>query len=193
MTTIKETLRGAALSRRDCLAEAERAEKSERVRSRVAAILAGTPPLSLAGYQAIRSEVDITPLLETLRSSGVRISLPAISGGSIVFREWRAGQPLVRSAFGLHEPAPDAPGATPETLLVPMLAFDRKGYRLGYGKGHYDRAIAALRAAGFAPRLIGVAFAVQEVPDIPAESFDVRLDVIVTEDEVLRFGEERAS
>lgn len=190
---LKEALRRAALSRRDCLSESDRARHSERIRSRVASVLAAAQPLSLAGYRAVRSEVDVVPLLERLRSAGVRVSLPAMSGGSIIFREWRFGDQLVRGPFGLLEPDANSPGATPDMLLVPMLAFDRKGYRLGYGKGHYDRAIAALRAAGFAPRLIGVAFAVQEVPDIPAEHFDVRLDMVVTEDEVLRFREDQAS
>lgn len=184
----KDDLRSEAAARRDALTAAERNDRSARIRTHVAGILTATPPLLLAGFAAIRSEADIMPLLESERAAGMRVALPAMSGGGIVFRLWREGDELIPGTFGIREPGPNAPGATPDTVLVPMLGFDRAGHRVGYGKGHYDRALAALRQAGFVPRLIGIAFATQEVAAIPAEPYDVALDMIVTEDGVLRFA-----
>ena len=85
----------------------------------------------------------------------------------------------------MREPGPDSPGCFPQALLVPLVAFDRTGARLGYGKGHFDRAIAALSARG-ALVAIGLAFAAQERDRLPAEAHDRRLDVVVTETGTVR-------
>jgi 5-formyltetrahydrofolate cyclo-ligase len=93
---------------------------------------------------------------------------------------------MVTGEFGAEIPAEGA-WLDPEVLIVPLLAWDRRGYRLGYGGGFYDRTLRHLRASR--PRLaIGYAFAAQEVPEVPVDGFDQRLDMIVTEAEVLRFG-----
>jgi 5-formyltetrahydrofolate cyclo-ligase len=84
-------------------------------------------------------------------------------------------------------PPPGAPIAEPDLILVPLVAFDRRGHRLGYGRGYYDRAIAAARANGRRVPLVGLAFAVQEVELIPAEPHDVRLDWVVTERDTFEF------
>jgi 5-formyltetrahydrofolate cyclo-ligase len=100
--------------------------------------------------------------------------------GPLVFRLWRAGEPLARSPFGVPEPGPDAPAVDPDLVLVPLLAFDRAGRRLGYGQGHYDRTLAALRARRRV-LAIGLAFAAQEAERVPTDDRDALLDGIVTE------------
>jgi 5-formyltetrahydrofolate cyclo-ligase len=183
----KLALRVAALDRRDALDGRYRAEASARIVTRLGALLAEQPPTVLAGFAPIRSEVDIMPFLLTVRANGVPVALPRLSGGGFVFRAWRPGVELVPGVWGIREPPEDAPIATPDFVLVPLAAFDRAGNRLGYGRGHYDRALTVLREAGFAPRLFGVAFAAQEVDAIPNEMFDVPLDAVVTEDAIRSF------
>ncbi len=146
------------------------------------------PSASVAGYAAIGSEVDVLPVLEALGGEGRETSLPVQSGEGLMFLHWHPGDPLVAGRFGVREPAAHAPVLIPKVLIVPMVGFDRSGHRLGYGKGHYDRAIAALAEDGDAPRLVGVAFAVQEVEAIPVEPHDAVLDMIVTEDETIVFA-----
>lgn len=133
----------------------------------------------LAAYWPMRGEADPRPALAA--HAGPRC-LPVVSGRGrpLAFRAWAPGAPLVAGAFGAMIPPDTAPPATPEVLIVPLLAFDRRGFRLGYGGGFYDRTLEALRAAG--PRLaIGLAFAAQEVAEVPTEPTDQPLDLIVTE------------
>ncbi|MCC6735772.1 MAG: 5-formyltetrahydrofolate cyclo-ligase [Bauldia sp.] len=184
----KRVLRAAALARRDALEERVRAEASASIVARLGPIVAETPPTVLAGFAPIRSEADVMPFLHAVRANHVPVALPRLSGGGIVFRSWRPGTELVPGVWGIREPPEEAPLATPDLVLVPLAAFDAEGNRLGYGKGHYDRALTALREAGFSPRLVGVAFAVQEVEAIPTEPFDVRLDAVVTEDGIRSFA-----
>lgn len=184
----KSALRAAALDRRDALPERHRAEASARIVTGLGALLAEMPPTVLAGFAPIRSEADIMPFLTAARANDVPVALPKLSGGGIVFRRWRPGVELVPGVWGIREPPEEAPIATPDLVLVPLAAFDRNGNRLGHGRGHYDRALTVLREAGFAPRLVGVAFAVQEVDAIPAEMFDVPLDAVVTEDGIRSFS-----
>jgi 5-formyltetrahydrofolate cyclo-ligase len=99
-------------------------------------------------------------------------------------RAWRFGEPLVSGQWGLREPAADVPEVLPDILLVPLAAFDRAGQRIGYGAGYYDMTIARLRARK--PVIaIGVAFAIQEVPRVPADERDARLDLVLTESEAI--------
>ncbi|MCW5713664.1 MAG: 5-formyltetrahydrofolate cyclo-ligase [Bauldia sp.] len=184
----KTALRSAALDRRDALPEQYRAEASARIVGSLGSLMAEVPPTVLAGFAPIRSEVDVMPFLLTVRANQIPVALPRLSGGGFVFRAWRPGVELVPGVWGIREPPENAPIATPDFVLVPLAAFDRNGTRIGYGRGHYDRALTALRDAGFAPRLVGVAFATQEVDAIPTEVFDVPLDVVVTEDGVRRFA-----
>lgn len=184
----KSARRGEALTRRDALSPEERRQKSARIVERLSALVAELKPASVAGYLAIRSEADIEPLLISLRNQRTPIGLPALSGGGILFYEWREGDALERVEYGLRQPAADAPGIVPELILAPMVAFDRLGRRLGYGRGHYDRALAAMRDAGYVFRIVGVAFATQEVAPIPIEPHDIALNGLVTEDETLVFA-----
>lgn len=141
--------------------------------------------LCVAGYVPIRSEIDPMPLLEACAKAGCATCLPTTpkAGEALVFRAWQTGAPLVAGLYGTSEPPQDAPIITPNLLLVPLLAFDRAGYRLGYGGGFYDRTLAGLRPHGVVA--IGIAYAGQEIPQVPRESHDAPLDGIVTESGVI--------
>ena len=184
----KPVLRTQALARRDALPAAKRANGSAAIVDRAEAILAGLRFDCLAGFIPIQSECDPRPVMEAARSAGATIALPAFTGPwTMVFRRYERDGRLVAAGFGTREPPGNAPIIDPDVLLVPAAAFDRSGARLGYGKGHYDRTIGALRAAGRRPLLVGLAFSVQEVDPIPVEPHDVRLDWLVTEAETLDF------
>jgi 5-formyltetrahydrofolate cyclo-ligase len=110
-------------------------------------------------------------------------------GQALIFRRWAPGQALAQARFGVREPSPEAPLATPSLLFVPLAAFDRSGARVGYGGGFYDRTLARLRASR---RVLacGVAFSAQEQARVPVERSDENLDMIVTETETLVFSRE---
>jgi 5-formyltetrahydrofolate cyclo-ligase len=102
-------------------------------------------------------------------------------GLPLLFRAWHPGQPLVTGSFGVPRPDKDQPELTPRVLIVPLLAFDRAGYRLGYGGGFYDRTLAALRQRK-PITAIGVGYVAQELPQVPHGPMDQRLDYVLTED-----------
>ncbi|HZV20203.1 MAG TPA: 5-formyltetrahydrofolate cyclo-ligase [Hyphomicrobiales bacterium] len=133
----------------------------------------------IGGYYPIRDEIDPLPLLNVLHSNGFRIALPTIKDGAVTFREWRPGLMLVKGPFGTKEPEETQGEAFPNPVLVPLLAFDRMGNRLGYGAGYYDAILRALRSADRVTA-IGVGFNEQEVPEIPREPQDEPLDMILT-------------
>ena len=136
----------------------------------------------VSGFSPIRSEVDVRPLLADLRDRGARICLPVIlSRTEIAFRELVRGAPLVDTGFGTVGPGEEAEILDPTIMLVPLAAFDGRGHRLGYGAGHYDRAIARLKEKGARPRLVGVAFDSQKIDLVPDEDHDEALDAVLTE------------
>ncbi len=140
----------------------------------------------VAAYAAIRNEMDTAPLIAALRGRGHRIALPVIVGQKkpLIFRLYEPGDGLLANPLDIFEPMSAAPGVVPDVVIIPLLAFDRKRNRLGYGGGYYDRTIKKLRAQK--PILtIGVAYSFQEVPEIPTGHNDVPLDKIVTERDVL--------
>jgi len=117
-----------------------------------------------------------------MRERGARLCLPVVlDRETIVFRDLLRGAQMVDTGFGTAGPGEEAEILDPALMLVPLSAFDGNGNRIGYGAGHYDRAIARLRAKGKTPRLIGIAFACQEVEAVPAEPHDAPLDAILTE------------
>ncbi len=147
---------------------------------------AGIP---ISAYWPLEEEFDPRPLFTALHRRGHPFGLPVIlgKGQPLLFRRWEPATELVRGSFRVMTPPPTAPEIAPELLLVPLLAFDRAGYRLGYGGGFYDRTIAKLRAAGEA-LAVGVTFAALEVPAVPRDDTDQPLDWIVTEREAIRVG-----
>lgn len=144
----------------------------------------------VAGYWPIRDEMDVKSVIAKLMDAGQPVCLPVVIGDEqpLELRMWQDGAPLYEAGYGTLAPADDAPRAEPDVILMPLLGFDKKGTRLGYGGGYYDRTLASLSKR---PRLIGFAFTLQEVDHIPREAHDVPLDVIVTEAGVRNF--EKAS
>ncbi|MEM9053893.1 MAG: 5-formyltetrahydrofolate cyclo-ligase [Pseudomonadota bacterium] len=136
---------------------------------------------TVALYLPIGSEIDPRPLMDKLVNAGAKFALPCVlDDGSMIYRHYTRGDPLEKRAFGLLEPFHKVPEVQPTLILTPLLAFDRQGNRLGYGKGHYDRAIARLREQGRV-FICGLAFHGQEVDALPAEPHDIPLDWVMTE------------
>ena len=182
----KASLRQAALARRDAMPEDARIEASLAVADRCAELLPITPGMVVSGFLPIRSEIDIRPLMMLLADRGARLCVPAIVDGRLQFRHLVRGAPLEPQGFGTYAPGAEAAVLDPELMLVPLAVFDRQGGRIGYGRGYYDSAIAALTQKGTPPILAGVAFAVQEAETVPMEPHDIRLPMIVTERETIR-------
>ena len=136
----------------------------------------------VSGYWAFREEADPRALMLALAAKGHPLALPCVVAKRtpLRFHLWRESDAMRVSAFGVTEPHVSAEVVTPSVLLVPLLAFDADGYRLGYGGGYYDRTLEALRARG-PVRAIGIAYAGQEVPALPHEAHDQRLDAVLTE------------
>ena len=142
----------------------------------------------VAGYVAIRDEADPHVILQQLVLQNCTLAYPRVvaKGEPLAFHRWAPGQEWRNGAYGILEPAKDWPLAYPKTLLVPLLAFDRRGHRLGYGGGFYDRTLDFLRANSTV-RAIGVAYAGQEVDALPREAHDHPLDAVITEQGVRSF------
>ena len=137
---------------------------------------------SFAGYRAMRGELDVMGIFSLMARYEKQTALPCVTPEkSLQFRAWAQGDPLTRHALGMEEPTGDAPEITPDIILVPLLAFDGEGYRLGYGGGYYDRTIERLRGQGKPPLFIGVGFSMQEVDQVPTSAHDAPLDGILTE------------
>jgi 5-formyltetrahydrofolate cyclo-ligase len=188
VSSSKNELRAAALARRDALSLQERANAARAIATRM-------PPLEImpstivAGYAPIRSEIDPAQLMQSFAARDAALAMPAISArnAALAFRAWKKGEALAPGVFGIPEPPANAAEVIPDILLVPLAAFDRAGHRIGYGAGYYDRTLAQLREKKIVTA-IGLAFAVQEIPQVPALAHDVRLDYVLTETELLSFG-----
>jgi 5-formyltetrahydrofolate cyclo-ligase len=149
--------------------------------------LAHFPGLTAAAvYYAQGAELDPTPLAERLAAAGVTVALPvALSqDGILQFRRWTPGEGLEPDVTGVPSPPAAAEAVSPQVIVTPLLAFDRRGGRLGQGGGHYDRTLSNLRAAG-PVFVLGLAYAGQELDAIPMEPHDQRLDAVLTEAEYI--------
>jgi 5-formyltetrahydrofolate cyclo-ligase len=186
---LKKALRLEALARRDALPADYRGTASRRVTGHGLSAISLAPGEIISGFWPIRSEADVRPLLFVLRDRGARLCLPAIiDRQTIIFRELLEDKPLVGTGYGTSGPDENAPVVDPAVMLVPLAAFDERGHRIGYGAGHYDRAIARLQERGIKPRLLGVAFDCQKVEAVPDEPHDVPLEAILTESGLRSFG-----
>lgn len=182
----KGALRQAMKARR-AAAFAAAPDAGHALAARIFATLHLPPGAPCSGFWPMGDELDLRPLLTRLHFAGHAVGLPVVvkRGTPLLFRRWQPSDVLVSGGYGTSVPSEDKPVVTPEVLFVPLLAFDRQGYRLGYGGGFYDRTLQALRGAG--PRLaVGVAFAAQEVEAVPRDHYDQKLDWIVTEAEAIR-------
>lgn len=176
---LKEAARAAAMARR---AEAHAAHSGDAARH-LRAVLAAHAGRPLSGYMPMRSEIDPLPAMAAHRGP---VAVPVIEGKGqpLRFRAWHPSAPMVPGRFGALIPE-TGDWITPEVLIVPLVAFDRAGNRLGYGGGFYDRTLEALRARG-PVTAIGFAWAAQETDTLPLEPTDQPLDLIVTESGILR-------
>jgi 5-formyltetrahydrofolate cyclo-ligase len=177
----KATLRRVMEARR-AVAFAQNPEVSLALRDRFLETIQSPQNGIVAAYNAQRGEIDPMPLAEGLRARGYAIALPVMAGRDqpLAFRSYDPAVPLVKNRVGIGEPPPSAALVVPDVVLVPLLAFDARGHRLGSGGGYYDRTLPDLRRRK-AILAIGLAFAAQECAEIPAESHDAALDMIVTE------------
>jgi 5-formyltetrahydrofolate cyclo-ligase len=181
----KARLRREAVARRDALPAEARKAAAEAIAAREfpLAVASGT---IVSGFMPMRSEISPLPLMQKLAKAGAQLTLPKIAGRGkpLVMRAWQWGAPLDAGQWGIREPKADAPEMEPDIVLVPLLAFDRAGHRIGYGAGYYDMTIAELRARKTVTA-IGIAFATQEVAAVPATPRDEQLDLVLTEREVI--------
>ena len=195
MTNITETdspkarLRQQALAIRDELPAAKRAAGAEAIAVRPFPVKIGRGTI-VSGFSPMRSEINPVPLMRKLADNGATLALPAIAGRGkpLIMRAWTFGDPMASGQWGIREPMPEALEVDPDVLIVPLAAFDHVGHRIGYGAGYYDMTINALRAKKNITA-VGIAFAAQEIPQVPATERDARLDLVLTEREVLDFRE----
>ncbi|CCQ73304.1 5-formyltetrahydrofolate cyclo-ligase [Magnetospira sp. QH-2] len=183
LAAAKDHLRAKARDRRRGLAAADPLAKKKIARI----TLDLEPDRILAGYWAIGDELDPSGVLIHHMSLGHRTALPAVvdRDAPLVFREWMPGTPLVGGLFGTREPDHQSAVMRPTVLLVPLLAFDRRGYRLGWGGGYYDRTIEMLKQDGDV-KTIGIAYAGQEVAQVPHDDRDQPLDWILTQEGLIQ-------
>lgn len=183
--TDKERLRRDARERRrDFVAGLDAASRSAleaAIAARIAGWIAGKAVI--ASYCPMGHEVDPAACLGAL-PPGARIALPWFKSRNAGMRFRLAGGRLEPGPFGTMQPAADAPFVDPDVLLVPLVAADVRGNRIGQGKGHFDRTIAALRASGFVVA-IGLAWDTQIFDTLPADAWDQRLDAVITPTRVL--------
>jgi 5-formyltetrahydrofolate cyclo-ligase len=177
----KASLRAEALARRTQITAAEAKAFGVRLAERGATFAAERGAKLASAFWAIADEVPTLPLLEKLAAAGIATALPVMCGfrKPLEFRQWVPGAPLAEAKWGIMEPVP-APEVFPDLLFVPLLAFDRGGNRLGYGAGFYDRTLAMLRGKQ-SIITVGVGFAVQEFPAVPADAYDEKLDYVLTD------------
>lgn len=180
----KSALRQTFLERRAQLAPAAQKESAAKVCEVFFKNVSVPEGAVVAGYWPIRNELDDLPILRELLRRGHSCALPQVAGESspLVFRAWDEAAPMKAGRYGIMEPA-DSPVVIPDIILVPLLAFDKRGYRLGYGAGFYDRTLAHIRktAAVFS---VGLAYEAQRYGEIPADETDIMLDMIISDQDV---------
>jgi 5-formyltetrahydrofolate cyclo-ligase len=181
----KAALRRQAIARRDALPADMRAAAAQAIATRPFPV-AIPPGAIVSGFMPLKSEINPIPLLRNLADAGAALALPAVAGKGkpLIMRAFAFGETLASGVWGIREPKPDAPQVDPDILIVPLLAFDRRGHRIGYGAGYYDMTITALRALK-AIVAVGIAFAAQEIADVPNTPRDARLDLVLTENEAI--------
>ncbi len=143
----------------------------------------------VSGFYPYLSEISVLALFEDLFQKGWITSLPVVvkKDSPLEFRQWKVGDETKAGPWGILEPLDTAPVVIPDVLLVPLLAFDKSGYRLGYGGGFYDRTIVKLKAQK-PVIVVGVCYSAQEVEKVPTQPHDEKLDWVLTENGPIKFG-----
>ena len=184
----KRTLRSAMLAWRGALAEHERRAGAAGLLATLRCEKPFATPAVVSAFWPIKEEIDIRPLMIELFSAGCQMALPVVQGRGkpLLFRAWRPGDPLEAGVFGTLQPAARREIVEPDALIVPLLACDREGWRLGYGGGFYDRTLAGLRTRRKVTA-VGVGFDAQLVPEVPHSPDDQRLDWLLTDKRACAF------
>ena len=189
-TQIKKMSRQDALEMRSKIAASrDGAAAASRLKANFLSAFDIQAEQSVAAYWPFRDEIDVRPLFLGLEAMGCNCLLPVMAGRKepLQFHQWKPGDTLVSSRFGVLEPSKFHPSNTPDVLILPLLAFDRHGTRLGYGGGYYDRTLRALRGKGEV-LAIGAAYQDQEMNDVPSDTHDQKMDALVTDRAVIRFS-----
>jgi 5-formyltetrahydrofolate cyclo-ligase len=180
-------MRRAMLTRRRGVHAARGPTAAAELRARVLAALPEKSQI-VAGYWPLGDELDCRPALAGLCAQGCTVALPVVAGQGMVliFRRWIESEAMEQGPFGTWHPNTRAPVVEPDVLLLPLIAFDRRGHRLGYGAGYYDRTVSALRRQR-SVLTIGLAYDEQEVDEVPAAAHDQVMDGIITDRRTLWF------
>jgi len=181
----KADLRREMIARRDALPPDARSAAAEAIAVRPFPVPVGVGKI-VSGFMPMKSEINPLPLMKKLADAGAQLALPVTGrrGQPLAMRAWSWGEPLASGVWGIREPKPEARQVDPDVLLVPLLAFDRAGYRLGYGGGYYDLTLAQVRSRK-AVIAVGLAYAVQEIARVPTTPRDAVVDLVLTEREVI--------
>ena len=184
----KRTLRSAMLAWRGALSEDERRAAAAGLVATFARERPFETPAVVSGFWPIKEEIDIRPLMIELHNTGCQLVLPVVQGKGkpLLFRAWRPGDPLEQGVFGTLQPSPRRETLEPDALIVPLLACDEDGWRLGYGGGFYDRTLAGLRSRKRVTA-VGVGFNAQLVDEVPHGPDDQRLDWLLTDKRACAF------
>ncbi len=182
----KREVRRRVLAVRDAIDPDARARAAGEVAMRVLALPEIEQASTVLAFSSLGSELPMLPLVEALVARDIRVGLPVITGSAIEARTWKPGEPTTTTSFGAEEPAAGASIDPPsiDVILTPAVAVDRAGGRVGYGGGFYDRFLPWTRTDA-----LRVAVVLQEQlvdEDLPAGAFDLRVDAIVTPEEVIR-------
>jgi 5-formyltetrahydrofolate cyclo-ligase len=183
----KVALRREMIARRDALPPANRQQGATIIAARDFPVTVQSGVV-VSGFMPLKTEINPLPLMRKLADAGASLALPAIAGRGrpLHMRAYAFGDVLHSGQWGIREPMPDAPEVDPDILLVPLLAFDRLGHRLGFGAGYYDMTLTALRTRKPVVA-IGIGFAAQEIPAVPVTPRDAPLDLMLTEQETIDF------
>ncbi len=183
---VRAVLRRERLAARTALDDAGQATLASRVEANLATLLDAMPPQTLAFCAPVRREFDARPLVARLLGLGWRAAIPVVvaADSPMAFRLWTPDAAMTVDRHGIPIPQ-DGAEVTPDVLLLPLVAFDARGFRLGYGAGYFDRTLAAMVPR---PLAIGVGYELCRVADIHPEPHDIALDVLVTEAGAFRPG-----
>ena len=181
----KVSLRRQAITRRAQLAaeyDASLTRPGTGLARFAASLIDQFTPTIVAGYWPVRNEIDILPLLSALEDKGVHLCLPITgsAGTALSFHHWAFGTALDTGRFGIKQPFPDAEQLFPDVICVPLLAFDSRCQRLGYGGGYYDRTLACLRRQGQKVAAVGLAYAGQQIDSLVTGPYDEQLETVLT-------------
>lgn len=184
---LKKKIRAEAFAARAAAFAEHGTDASRRLAAHGLDFLKVAPGAIVSGFAAIRDEINPSDLMLWLHAEGFRLALPVMvgKGQALVMRAWTPGDAMEAAAWGIAEPMADKPEVEPDVVLVPLLAFDANGFRLGYGGGFYDRTLAKLRAKKKVVA-VGLAYDELKVDAVPIESYDQRLDWVLTPSGPLR-------